>query len=83
MNEVMERELVHVIVKNVSKYSIELPEIGGYELKPGHEVDMMDESLPNGHYEDTEAVIRALTKLSSTVLYQELHAGNITYRLGE
>jgi hypothetical protein len=72
---------IHVIVTNVSDSAITLPEIGGYELAAGAEVDMMDETLPSGHYTDHRAVLRALNDLTGTVLYQQREAGNLEYRL--
>jgi len=72
---------LHVYVKNIGEDTIDLPEIGGYELEPGEEINMMDETLPNGHYTDARAVMRALNELTGTVLYQEREAGNLEYRV--
>lgn len=70
-----------VYVKNVGSSPIVLPEIGGYTLAPGAEVNMMDADLPLGHYSDYFAVIKALTELDGTVLYQQCAAGNLTFRV--
>jgi hypothetical protein len=72
---------VHVFVKNIGDSAITLPEIGGYELAVDEEIDMMDDTLPSGHYTDHRAVLRALNDLTGTVLYQEREAGNLEYRL--
>lgn len=70
-----------VYVKNVGDDSIVLPEIGGYELEPDEEINMLDEELPTGHYSDPSAVLRALNELTGTVLYQQRVAGNLTFRI--
>ena len=70
-----------VYVKNVGVTSITLPEIGGYELDPDEEINMLDPELPTGHYNDPGAVLRALNDLKGTVLYQQREAGNLTYRI--
>ena len=70
-----------VLVKNVGDAAIVLPEIGGYSLAKGAEINMMDDTLPSGHYNDPQAVLRALNELTGTVLYQEREAGNLTYRV--
>jgi hypothetical protein len=70
-----------VFVKNIGEDAIELPEIGGYELDPEEEINMMSEDLPNGHYNDPQAVLRALNELTGTVLYQQRVLGNLTYRV--
>ena len=70
-----------VFVKNVGKAAIVLPEIGGYSLASGTEINMMDKSLPTGHYENSQAALRALTELSGTVLYQQRLTGNLVYHI--
>jgi len=70
-----------VLVKNIWTSPIPLPEIGGYSLAPDEEIDMCDEELPNGHYNDPGAVLRALNDLTGTVLYQQREAGHLTYRI--
>lgn len=72
---------LNVFVKNVGEVPYNLPEIGGYDLQPDEEINMMDEALPQGHYTDAQAVLRALNELSGTVLYQQRVAGNLTYRV--
>jgi hypothetical protein len=76
----MEYEFL-VYIKNVGVADITLPEIGGYVLTPGSEINLLDESLPSGHYNDPQTPIRALTELTGTVLYQQRVAGNLTYRI--
>lgn len=75
----------HVYVKNIGEDMIELPEIGGYELDPGEEIDMNvpQDERPGHTYgpHNAQAVITALTKLPGTVLYQEREAGNLEYRV--
>jgi hypothetical protein len=70
-----------VLIKNIGTVPIVLPEIGGFELSPDEEIDMCDPELPNGHYGDPGAVLRALNDLSGTVLYRQREAGNLTYRI--
>lgn len=70
-----------VYVKNVGDETITLPEIGGYELEPGEEINLLDPELPLGHYSDPQAPIRALMELTGTVLYQQRVAGNLTHRI--
>lgn len=74
---------LHVLVKNVSDSAYNLPEIGGTALDPDEEIDLMDTELPDGHYTDAGAVLRALNDLTGTVLYQKSHADpvELTYRV--
>lgn len=69
-----------VLVKNVSAAAYDLPEIGGYTLAPDTEVNLCDEALPTGHYDDPAAAMRAILELPGTVLYQKRVAGELTYR---
>lgn len=56
-------------------YSVE--ELGGYDLDPGEEVDLMDEAVP-GHYDNFDAA-RALVHSTPTAkLYQDIQAGDIS-----
>lgn len=67
-----------VYVKNEGESEIELPEIGGYSLQPDEEIEM----TASGRYgQDYQAVMRALTELTGTVLYQQREAGTLSYRI--
>jgi len=70
-----------VLVKNIGSAPIVLPEIGGYSLAVGEEIDMCDPELPLGHYSDPGAPLRALNDLPLTVLYQQRELGNLSYRI--
>lgn len=76
---------LHVYVKNISDAAYELPEIGGYELQPGEEIDMNvpDDERPGHTYGpgNGRAVMRALTELPGTVLYQKREAGELEHRV--
>jgi hypothetical protein len=61
-----------VFVKNISADAFVLPELGGYALPPGEEINMCDDTLPN-YYRDPQAVLRAINDLTGTSLYVGVH----------
>lgn len=69
-----------IFARNTTGAAIELPEIGGYSLAAGAEVELTDEALPLGHYGDSGACRRAIYELPGTVLYQQRLTGALVFR---
>lgn len=64
----------HIYIKNVDNQPVVLPELGGYSLAAGAEVDLLDKSLPVNYAAQPQAAWRAVTDMPTTTLYQLTHS---------
>lgn len=64
-----------IIVRNETKKSISFPELGGFKLKPGEEMDLRK------RYANPDAPMRALYVLETTELFKRLKTGAISVQI--
>ena len=69
-------------IKNNTGSTYTVVEMGGTEIAPGAEIDVLGEDVP-GHYDDYEAVHLLVTQLVTAKLRQDIISGDILVTLDQ